>query len=183
MEQYATRVLPHLFLGSEDSSRSSSSLQEEGVTHILVPAHLGRPDWGESFLTNPTILHQKHHILDMAGFPIIHYFEDCVSFIEEGLKSGGKVLVHCAEGKSRSATIVIAYLMKSRSWSFREAHAFLRGKRSINVKFEDQLQLWEECGYSLTGDSDAHLAIRRICRRIPGCPGGECTHQETEGVL
>ena len=39
------------------------------------------------------------------------------NFIENGLKQGN-VLVHCAAGVSRSASAIIAYLMKYKKISF-----------------------------------------------------------------
>ena len=41
------------------------------------------------------------------------------------------VLVHCMAGVSRSATLVIAYLMKSRNVSFNEAFAIVKSKRKL----------------------------------------------------
>jgi protein-tyrosine phosphatase len=37
------------------------------------------------------------------------------------ISNGGKVLVHCAQGRSRSASMVIAYLMKQQHMCFHQA--------------------------------------------------------------
>ena len=44
---------------------------------------------------------------------------------------GGKVMVNCVEGVSRSATIVIAYCMLERAMSLYEAMTIIRRGRNI----------------------------------------------------
>jgi len=41
------------------------------------------------------------------------------------------VFVHCQSGMSRSATVVLAYLMRHRKMGFGDAYAFLKARRSI----------------------------------------------------
>jgi protein-tyrosine phosphatase len=58
-------------------------------------------------------------------------FHKCIKFIKDAITEGGKVFVHCYAGVSRSATIVIAYLMKEHCLSFSAAYKFVKGKRSF----------------------------------------------------
>jgi protein-tyrosine phosphatase len=48
------------------------------------------------------------------------------SWIDAALASGGAVLVHCHEGKSRSVTLLLAYLMISRGQTLAAALAHMR---------------------------------------------------------
>jgi protein-tyrosine phosphatase len=65
----------------------------------------------------------------------------CFEFIEKGIQKG-KVYVHCQQGISRSATIVIAWIMYKYEKSFEEAFAFVQKARPVihpNVGFVNQL--------------------------------------------
>lgn len=54
------------------------------------------------------------------------------------IKSGGRVLVHCAKGISRSACVVLAFLLYRKSLRLQDALDFLRSKRPVypNVGFQ-----------------------------------------------
>jgi atypical dual specificity phosphatase len=57
------------------------------------------------------------------------------------------VYVHCAAGRSRSATLVIAYMMKSRRMSLRDAIYAVRMARPMikpNIGFFQQLCRYEK---------------------------------------
>lgn len=66
--------------------------------------------------------------------------------VESVRLSGGKVLVHCLAGISRSPTICIAYLMYSRHLSLDQAHDFIKQRRTLispNLNFMRQLAEYE----------------------------------------
>ena len=48
--------------------------------------------------------------------------------MRQAISSGGKILVHCYAGVSRSASMVIAYFMAEKNMSFSEAFSFVKSK-------------------------------------------------------
>lgn len=68
------------------------------------------------------------------------------SSAEEAYQSGQGVLVHCQAGVSRSATIVIAYLMKHTLMTMTDAYKYVRSRRPVvspNLNFMGQLLEFE----------------------------------------
>ena len=72
-------------------------------------------------------------------------FEDTLTKIEEyqNTHPDKKILIHCYMGSSRSATIVLAYLMKIHAMTLQESLKLLKKKRSIvnvNTSFYTNLK-------------------------------------------
>jgi protein-tyrosine phosphatase len=61
---------------------------------------------------------------------ISEYFSKTNEFIEKVLESKENVLVHCAKGISRSATIVLAFMMYKFKMSTQDAMGFVKRKRN-----------------------------------------------------
>lgn len=80
-------------------------------------------------------------LIDQPSSDISRYFYIAAKFIENGINGGGKVLVHCMVGMSRSATCVLAYLMICKRMSASEAIRTVRMHRDIrpNDGFIQQL--------------------------------------------
>ena len=92
-----------LWLGSFDPG-NVNALKEKGITKILslMDGNSSNFSYKEQGFNQKII-----NIMDYDTENIIQYFGECINFI----KGEEKVFVHCAAGESRSATIVIAYLM------------------------------------------------------------------------
>merc|ERR1719433_471587 len=91
------------------------------------------------------INHKKIKLADTSGCLIAEHFDACNKFIEESMEQGKGILVHCQMGVSRSASVVVAYLMNKRKWEYSTAIDFVRKKRSKvdpNVGFKIQLQVY-----------------------------------------
>lgn len=62
-------------------------------------------------------------------------------------QNGGRVLLHCKAGISRSATICLAYLMFTKGYSLEEAYQYVHSRRSVispNLNFMRQLDEFEK---------------------------------------
>ena len=84
--------------------------------------------------------------MDLPHVKISDYFDTATAWMEAAMKSGGKVLVNCWQGASRSATIVLAYLVRCEGIRLAEALRLLRAKRDVrpNDGFLVQLIEWEQ---------------------------------------
>lgn len=71
----------------------------------------------------------KLEVVDRPTESLARYFDFTADKINELANSKKSVLVHCVAGISRSATIVLAYLMKHLKMSLRDAHALVKSKR------------------------------------------------------
>lgn len=59
-----------------------------------------------------TLIYMHIKEKDCPSANLYQHFEPAIDFINKATNDGGRVLVHCHEGVSRSATIVISYLIK-----------------------------------------------------------------------
>lgn len=68
------------------------------------------------------------------------------SYVDDVKANGGRILVHCHAGVSRSATVCMAYVMKNMDYDLRTAYDFVKMKRSCvspNLHFMGQLLEFE----------------------------------------
>lgn len=114
-------------------------LKNEGVTHIVDLAN---------DMKNIKRCHDdfKYLIIDIddsktSSEPLKKKFSEIHKFINDGIKNG-KVFVHCNCGVSRSATVVISYLMGEKQYSLKDAFLLVKKARNIiqpNLEFMKML--------------------------------------------
>ncbi|CAK9137179.1 unnamed protein product [Ilex paraguariensis] len=130
-----------LYLGSLGAANNKSALKSLNITHILTVANSLAPAHPNDFT------YKIVNVLDREDINISHYFDECFEFIDEAKRKGGGVLVHCFVGRSRSVTIIVAYLMKKHGMSLSEALEHVKSKRPVaspNSGFLLQLQNFEK---------------------------------------
>lgn len=112
-------VTTNLFIGGALAARSVNTLQHLGITHVLC---LCSNEIGQSDSQFPNLFEYRNFsITDEEDSNISSIFEEACDFIDDVERAGGKVLVHCFEGRSRSATLVLAYLMLRKKKTLFEA--------------------------------------------------------------
>ncbi|KAG9485309.1 dual specificity phosphatase 29-like isoform X2 [Eleutherodactylus coqui] len=139
---HVDEVIPNLYLGDADKKK----LKKMGITHILNAAHASWESTGDGIDYGPDIQYYGITAEDCPEFNISVYFRRAAQFIHEALNTpSGKVLVHCVMGKSRSATLVLAYLMIYQGFSLAAAIQHVSEHRCIapNRGFLQQLQQLE----------------------------------------
>lgn len=66
---------------------------------------------------------------DVETYDISQHFEETYNFIDK-VRKKSNILVHCYAGISRSATIVIAYLLKKYNYSLDKVICMVKRKRN-----------------------------------------------------
>lgn len=134
------QITEHIWISDIASAFNKEKLKELGITHVFSTVLGVEPIFPDEFE------YMNIPAQDISSQDLQQYFENGAAWMEEAINNGGKILVHCACGISRSASMVIAYLMQSTGRSYDETLAYVQSKRPIiqpNRGFEEQLRVWE----------------------------------------
>ncbi|WOO78923.1 Dual specificity protein phosphatase PPS1 [Vanrija pseudolonga] len=155
---FPSRILPFLYLGNLEHASNAFMLSALGITHVVSV--------GESLLDVPSEHDPMHgyigantlasearagriQVLDLADVrddgndPLRPVIARACEWMEQARAAGGSVLVHCRVGVSRSASIVMAYLMKYRRMGLMDAYLVTRARR-LNVLIQPNLRFFHE---------------------------------------
>ncbi|CAF0835985.1 unnamed protein product [Brachionus calyciflorus] len=136
----ATKILDYLYLGTEWNASNYDTLVNDRVTHILnVSSEV------DNFFPD-TFKYLNIRVLDVDETDLLKEFNRTYKFIQEAKEQNTCCLVHCKMGVSRSASVVIAYLMKEQDLTFQSAFNFTKQKRACinpNDGFRVQLKTYE----------------------------------------
>ena len=128
----ATAVLGSwLHVGSEESvaEERKDDLVSAGVTHVLSVMKRP-PPWLLDPRNHPLpFAHSRVKVEDTRAADISEHFETTGAFIRACEASGGRCIVHCAFGQSRSVSVTAAYLMTERHMSLGAALEAIRSRR------------------------------------------------------
>lgn len=145
------QVEDNLYISSIVPARNTSLLERFHITHIV---DISNVDLGKELCND-----RKYFIIKLTDdelAPIQDYFEQVCDWIDKATKQGDRVLVHCVAGCSRSAALVMAYLIKKYQITVNEALQRLCQKRPVvgpNDGFIKQLHEFAD-KYSIQASPD-----------------------------
>jgi hypothetical protein len=136
---FPSQIAPQLFLGNATNPKVISML---GITHCINASSGNEQHASVSYLRvqlkdreNQSILSECIQSTDFI----------CSDIAQGGSSKGGRVLVYCDKGESRSTTLLAAYMMHEHGYAVQQALAHIRAGRPTarpNDGFRQQLAIW-----------------------------------------
>ncbi|KAL5986109.1 hypothetical protein ACLOJK_028099 [Asimina triloba] len=167
-DKECSKVADHIYLGGDVVARNRDILREHGITHVLNCVGFVCPEYFKADLVYKTLWLQDSPSEDITSilYDVFDYFEDV-------RQQGGRVLVHCCQGVSRSTSLVIAYLMWREGQSFDDAFQYVKAARGIanpNMGFACQLLQCQKRVHAIPLSPSSVLRMYRMTPHSPYDP-------------
>ncbi|XP_022776189.1 protein-tyrosine-phosphatase MKP1-like [Durio zibethinus] len=159
-DKECSRIADHIYLGSEAVAKNREILRKNGITHVLNCVGFVCPEYFKNDLVYKTLWLQDSPSEDITSilYDVFDYFEDV-------REQGGRVLVHCCQGVSRSTSLVIAYLMWREGQSFEDAFQYVKAARGVtnpNTGFAFQLLQCQKRVHAVPASPNSVLRVYRM---------------------
>lgn len=131
-----SRITEQLYIGSALEASDRKWLKDHHISHIVNAAE----EIGNYFPNDYVYLNLN--MKDDNSQSLYPSLEKTYQFIWKAIGNGGTVLVHCAAGISRSASMVIYFLMKLKGWTYMQSYGYVKTRRpqiDPNQNFARQL--------------------------------------------
>ncbi|KAN0065451.1 hypothetical protein ACQY0O_001287 [Thecaphora frezii] len=143
-------ILPgFLYLGPNIQTRDDvEELRRRGVKRILNMAYEIEEGGAELQLDSSFQKYLKIPMTDsVEAVGVQKSIEEACRFLDDARLHSSPTYVHCKAGKSRSVTIVMAFLIHANHWTLRKSYNFVVERRnaiSPNIGFVAELMKFEE---------------------------------------
>ncbi len=139
-------ILPNLFIGDASAAMAPDVYEFKVIVNVSREVPFSK-------LLEPDVETVRFDVLDKGDLSeqetMLKIIPKAVDVIHKAREQCKTVLVHCLEGKMRSATIVTAYIMQANAWTLNDAKDFVRAKHrpafdfGCYSHFEEALQKWQ----------------------------------------
>ncbi|KAI7748878.1 hypothetical protein M8C21_032799, partial [Ambrosia artemisiifolia] len=159
-DKECSRIIDHVFLGSDAVAKNRDVLRQNGITHVLNCVGFVCPEYFKNDLVYKTLWLQDNPSEDITSilYDVFDYFEDV-------REQNGRVFVHCCQGVSRSTSLVIAYIMWREGQSFETAFQRVKAARGVtnpNMGFASQLLQCQKRVHGVPVSPNSVLRMYRI---------------------
>ncbi|CAH0747776.1 unnamed protein product [Diatraea saccharalis] len=154
------QVDDRLFLGNLACARDYKTLQELQITHLMTLDLVPLP---RSVLDHTDLTFKFIKLADVPKEDLISRLPEALEFIKSAIALQKNILVHCYFGVSRSAAVVIAYMMEKHGMNYEDTLALVKQKRRFvcpNAGFVAQLKLFAQMGYKIDKDDPRYKQFR-----------------------
>ncbi|KAA1469059.1 phosphatases II [Dentipellis sp. KUC8613] len=139
----ATEIVPRLYLTDYFTVRNEEVLKRLRITHVVSVI-----EYAPALPELLPVDNRVHiPIMDRPEADLLSHLDMTTAFIRDTLAENeqNRVMVHCFQGISRSATVVCAYLMATMDMTPTQAVSYVKAKRGIvspNIGFLRQLNAY-----------------------------------------
>ncbi len=137
------QIVPNLYLSNLLAARNTQGIQSNNIDIVCRLSE----DENTSIYSDKVQFH--NYVLEdniMYGHELIEAFISINDTISSNPDK--RVLIHCNEGKSRSVSIIMMYLMTNMKLSYNDAYKLIHSKKTdihINAGFKNLLMEYERC--------------------------------------
>ena len=143
-EDYCCVIKDKLYFRNKILGKDDKRLKELGIKAIVDVLKYAKPEDRYKHSDYFKFFH-----LEIIDNPLNNadWTEECAKFIDQQIKINNPVYVHCAQGISRSATLIIYYLMTREKKNFKDSFFYLKKLRNVvcpTTGFIKSLCLYDE---------------------------------------
>ena len=111
----------HLYVSGYHAAKNMDLLLKKNITHIInLTAHKCKN------VHDNVMRYSSFCFADNEKFDLSKHLAPVLNIIKKEIDNGKTVLIHCQKGISRAPSVVIAFLIKNRSFSYDKALEFVQ---------------------------------------------------------
>lgn len=120
-------IIDNIYLGSYKDSKDYCQIFKYNIKYIFNVAKECE------IINHPDVFSHKFSIIDLSDYN--QKLIDIIYNMIESVEKNDNILINCKHGRTRSAFIVLIYLLKKYECTLKDAFTFLKEKRSVVNKY------------------------------------------------